>query len=182
VSDPALKVELCAMCVVSARVSAMLDVARLQNRDEKPAIDLAIVTRMCWRISAPPRWTPVWTFARGGDGGSARHARLEARSQVPGKPGGNALFHAAGADRVANRSGSVPSAMTDRISPDARPMIEPFQSGNTAGWRDLAIDRSESGRMGANDRDVGSERTTAASFPEAAFATQVKPISWYRAT
>jgi signal transduction histidine kinase len=141
VTEPALKVELVRdVRRLSSLVSAMLDLARLQNHAiEKRPIDLAVVTRDVLADFSPAALDAGIELSleqvEEGTTVVVRGVEAAVRSALANVVG-NALTHAHGAGRVvANLSRGNVSISDDGagISPSSeRKLIEPFQTGNTS--------------------------------------------------
>lgn len=139
VSEPALKVELIRdVRRLTSLVSAMLDLARLQNHAiEKQPIDLAIVTRDVLADFGPSALDAgvELSLEEVAEGAAAVHGVEAAVRSALANLVGNALIHARGARRVVAKLGRGSVSITDDgagISPDVKDkLIEPFQTGNT---------------------------------------------------
>jgi signal transduction histidine kinase len=136
VSEPDLKVKLVRdVRRLSSLVSAMLDLARLQNQAiEKRPIDLAVVTRDVLADFSPSALDAGIELEQVEDGPVVVAGVEAAVRSALANLVGNALVHAHGAGRIVAHldRGSV-SICDDGagISPGAEP-IEPFQTGDTA--------------------------------------------------
>jgi signal transduction histidine kinase len=137
VTEPALKVELVRdVRRLSSLVSAMLDLARLQNHAiEKRPIDLAVVTRDVLADFSPSALDAGIELSLEVEEGTLVVHGVEAaiRSALANLVG-NALVHAHGAGRVvANLNRGSVSICDDGagISPSSE-RIEPFQTGNSS--------------------------------------------------
>jgi signal transduction histidine kinase len=138
VTEPALRGELVRdVRRLSSLVSAMLDLARLQNRAiEKRPIDLAIVTRDVLADFSPSALDAgiELSLEQVEEGTVVVHGVEAAVRSALANLVGNALIHARGAGRVvANLNRGSVSICDDGagISPSAE-RVEPFQTGNTA--------------------------------------------------
>jgi signal transduction histidine kinase len=138
VTEPALKIELVRdVRRLSSLVSAMLDLARLQNRAiEKRPIDLAVVTREVLADFSPSALDAgiELSLEQVEEGTLVVHGVEAAVRSALANLVGNALIHAHGAGRVvANLSRGSVSICDDGagISPGSQ-RIEPFQTGNTS--------------------------------------------------
>jgi len=140
VTEPALKVELVGdVRRLTSLVSAMLDLARLQNRTiEKQPIDLAAVTRDVLADFSPSALDAGVELAlEQAEDGTAVVQGVEAavRSAIANLVG-NALIHARGARRITANLGRGSVSISDDgagIPVDSeRKLLEPFQTGNTA--------------------------------------------------
>jgi signal transduction histidine kinase len=140
VTEPALKVELVRdVRRLTSLVSAMLDLARLQNHAiEKRPIDLAVVTRDVLADFIPSALDAgiELSLEQVEQGPVMVHGVEAAVRSALANLVGNALVHAHGAERiVANLSRGKVSIRDDGvgISPCVeRKFIEPFHTGNTA--------------------------------------------------
>jgi signal transduction histidine kinase len=138
VAEPALKGELVRdVRHLSSLVSAMLDLARLQNRAiEKRPIDLAVVTRDVLADFSPSALDVgiELSLEQVEEGTVVVHGVEGAVWSALANLVANALVHAHGARRVvANLNRGSVSICDDGagISPSAE-RVEPFQTGNTA--------------------------------------------------
>jgi signal transduction histidine kinase len=136
VTEPALKVELVRdVRRLSSLVSAMLDLARLQNRAiEKRPIDLEVVTRDVLADFSPSALDAgiELSLEQDEEGTLVVHGVEAAIRSALANLVGNALVHAHGAGRVvANLNRGSVSICDDGagISPSWE-RIEPFQTGN----------------------------------------------------
>jgi signal transduction histidine kinase len=136
VTEPALKVELVRdVRRLSSLVSAMLDLARLQNRAiEKRPIDLEVVTRDVLADFSPSALDAgiELSLEQDEEGTLVVHGVEAAIRSALANLVGNALVHARGAGRVvANLNRGSVSICDDGagISPSWE-RIEPFQTGN----------------------------------------------------
>ena len=140
VTEPALKVELVRdVRRLTSLVSAMLDLARLQNHAiEKQPIDLAVVTREVLADFSPSALDAgiELSLEQIEEERVVVHGVEAAVRSALANLVGNALIHAHGAERiVANLSRGSVSISDDGvgISPSVeRKLIEPFHTGNTA--------------------------------------------------
>jgi signal transduction histidine kinase len=136
VTEPALKVELVRdVRRLSSLVSAMLDLARLQNHAiEKRPIDLAVVTRDVLADFSPSALDAGIELSLEQEGTVVVHGVEAAVRSALANLVGNALVHAHGAGRVvANLNRGTVSICDDGagISPSSE-RIEPFQTGNSS--------------------------------------------------
>jgi signal transduction histidine kinase len=138
VTEPALKGELVRdVRRLSSLVSAMLDLARLQNHAiEKRPIDLAVVTRDVLADFSPSALDAgiELSLEQVEEGTVVVHGVEAAVRSALANLVGNALIHARGAGRVvANLNRGSVSICDDGagISPSSE-RVEPFQTGNTA--------------------------------------------------
>ena len=186
VAEPVLKIELVRdFRRLTSLVSAMLDLARLQNHAiEKRPVDLA--NRDAGRargFQSLGTGRRNRTVARAGRDGARVVQGVEAavRSALANLVG-NALLHARGARRItACRSAAAAcrSAMTAAgIFPPARgKLIEPFQTGNAtedgAGSASRSSRRSWRPTAGSSHHlDAGGGTTASLRFPEATAGTR----------
>jgi len=124
---------------LTSLVSAMLDLARLQNHAiEKRPIDLAVVTLDVladFSPSALDAGIELSLEPAEGDVAVVQGVEAAVRSALANLVG-NALLHAAGAKRITAMLGRGSVSISDDgagISPgDERKFIEPFQTGNAA--------------------------------------------------
>jgi signal transduction histidine kinase len=186
VSEPALKVELIRdVRRLTSLVSAMLDLARLQNHAiEKQPIDLAIVTRDVLADFGPSALDAgvELSLEEVEEGAAAVHGVEAAVRSALANLVGNALIHARGARRVVAKLGRGSVSITDDgagISPDVKDkLIEPFQTGNTGkdgAGLGLSIIQEIMAAHGGEliVTSVPKAGTTAClRFPEAAFERQ----------
>jgi signal transduction histidine kinase len=139
VTDPAIRAELVRdVRRLASLVSAMLDLARLQNHAiEKQPFDLAIVTRDVLADLGPSALDAGIELSLEAEEGIAPIQGVEAaiRSALANLVG-NALIHARGARHVVARLSPGSVSITDDgagISPGVRDkLLEPFQTGNSA--------------------------------------------------
>jgi signal transduction histidine kinase len=185
VSDPALKVELVRdVRRLSSLVSAMLDLARLQNHAiEKQPIDLAIVTRDVLADFGPSALDAgvELSLEEVEEGAAAVHGVEAAVRSALANLVVNALIHARGARRVVAKLGRGSVSISDDgagISPDVKDqLIEPFQTGNTGkdgAGLGLSIVQEIMAAHGGElivTSGSGAGTTACLRFPEAAFAT-----------
>jgi len=140
VAEPQLKIALVRdVRRLTSLVSAMLDLARLQNHAiEKRPIDLAVVTLDVladFSPSALDAGIELSLEPAEGDVAVVQGVEAAVRSALANLVG-NALLHAAGAKRITAMLGRGSVSISDDgagISPgDERKFIEPFQTGNAA--------------------------------------------------
>ncbi len=140
VADPQLKIALVRdVRRLTSLVSAMLDLARLQNHAiEKRPIDLAVVTLDVladFSPSALDAGIELSLEQAEEDTAVVQGVEAAVRSALANLVG-NALIHASGAKRITATLGRGTVSISDDgagISPgDERKLIEPFQTGNTA--------------------------------------------------
>ena len=137
VTEPALKAELvCDVRHLTSLVSAMLDLARLQNHAiEKRPIDLGALTRDVLADFSPSALDAGIELSLEHPQGSVVVLGVEAavRSALANLVG-NALIHARGAARIVANLGRGSVSISDDgvgISPTSQ-LIEPFQTAATA--------------------------------------------------
>jgi signal transduction histidine kinase len=140
VAEPQLKVELVRdVRRLTSLVSAMLDLARLQNRTiERQPVDLAVVTRDVLADFSPSALDAGIELSLEQVEGSAtivQGVEATVRSALANLVG-NALIHARGARRITATVGRGSVSISDDgrgISPGSeRKLIEPFRTGSTA--------------------------------------------------
>jgi signal transduction histidine kinase len=140
VADPQLKIALVRdMRRLTSLVSAMLDLARLQNHAiEKRPIDLADVTRDVLADFSPSALDAgiELSLERAEEDGTVVQGVEAAIRSALANLVGNALIHARGAKRISATIGRGSVSISDDgagFSPgDERKFIEPFQTGNAA--------------------------------------------------
>ena len=188
VSEPALKIELVRdVRRLTSLVSAMLDLARLQNHAiENRPIDLAVVTRDVLADFGPSALDAgiELSLEQLEEGTVVVHGVEAAVRSALANLVGNALIHARGAGRiVANLSRGGVSISDDGpgISPCSEgKLIEPFQTGNPAkegaGLGLSIVQEIMAAHGGALIITSTPGRGTTASlrFPEASKATQAQ--------
>jgi signal transduction histidine kinase len=189
VTEPALKVELVRdVRRLTSLVSAMLDLARLQNHAiEKRPFDLAVVTRDVLADFSPSALDAgiELSLEQVEEGAVMVHGVEAAVRSALANLVGNALVHAHGAGRiVAHLSRGSVSIVDDGsgISPcSERKLIEPFQTGNPAeegaGLGLSIVQEIMAAHGGALiiTSTLGRGTTAALRFPEAPKATQGEP-------
>jgi signal transduction histidine kinase len=140
VTEPVLKAELVRdVRRLTSLVSAMLDLARLQNHAiEKRPIDLAALTRDVLADFSPSALDAgiELSLELASQGIVVVHGVEAAVRSALANLVGNALIHARGAGRVVANLGRGSVSISDDgagISPNSeRKLIEPFQTGDTA--------------------------------------------------
>jgi signal transduction histidine kinase len=185
VTEPAIRAELVRdVRRLASLVSAMLDLARLQNHAiEKHPFDLAIVTRDVLADLGPSALDAGIELSLEADQGIAIIHGVEAaiRSALANLVG-NALIHARGARHIVARLRPGSVSITDDgagISPDVRDkLLEPFQTGNSAmdsAGLGLSIVQEIMAAHGGElimTSAPGTGTTACLRFPEAAFAAR----------
>jgi signal transduction histidine kinase len=168
---------------LTSLVSAMLDLARLQNHAiEKRPIDLTALTRDVLADFSPSALDAGIEFSLepAEQGTVVVHGVEAAVRSALANLVGNALIHAYGAGRIVANLGRGSVSISDDgagISPSSgRKLIEPFQTGDTAKERaglGLSIVQEMVAHGGALTITSMPGRGTTASlrFPEAAEAT-----------
>jgi signal transduction histidine kinase len=185
VTEPALKTELvCDVRRLTSLVSAMLDLARLQDQAiEKRPIDLGALTRDVFADFSPSALDAgiELSLDRASQGIVEVHGVEAAVRSALANLVGNALIHAHGAGRVvANLSRGSVSISDDGPGVSAsfdRNRAEPFQTGNTAregaGLGLSIVQEIMAAHGGALTitSNPGCGTTACLRFPEAAQAT-----------
>jgi signal transduction histidine kinase len=185
VTEPALKAELVRdVRRLTSLVSAMLDLARLQNHAiEKRPIDLAALTRDVLADFSPSALDAgiELSLELASQGVVVVHGVEAAVRSALANLVGNALIHARGAGRIVANLGRGSVSISDDgagISPNSeRKLIEPFQTGDTAtqgaGLGLSIVQEIMAAHGGALTITSTSGRGTTASlrFPEALEAT-----------
>jgi signal transduction histidine kinase len=185
VTDPQLRVALVRdMRRLTSLVSAMLDLARLQNHAiEKRPIDLAAVTQDVladFSPSALDAGIELSLEPAEADVAVVQGVEAAVRSALANLVG-NALIHAEGAKRITATLGHGSVSISDDgagLSPgDERKFIEPFQTGNAAeGGAGLGLSIVQE-IMAAHGGEFvitstpGGGTTASLRFPEAAAST-----------
>jgi signal transduction histidine kinase len=185
VTEPALKAELVRdVRRLTSLVSAMLDLARLQNHAiEKRPIDLTALTRDVLADFSPSALDAGIEFSLepAEQGTVVVHGVEAAVRSALANLVGNALIHAYGAGRIVANLGRGSVSISDDgagISPSSgRKLIEPFQTGDTAKERaglGLSIVQeimvAHGGALTITSMP-GRGTTASLRFPEAAEAT-----------
>jgi signal transduction histidine kinase len=183
VTEPALRVELVRdVRRLSSLVSAMLDLARLQNHAiEKRPIDLAVVTRDVLADFSPSALDAgiELSLEQVGEGTPVVHGVEAAIRSALANLVGNALVHAHGAGRVVAKlnRGSVSICDDGAGIPPSSERIEPFQTGDPSkeGYGlGLSIVQEIMAAHGGTliiTSTPGRGTTTTLRFPEASEAT-----------
>jgi len=140
VAEPELKIALVRdVRRLTSLVSAMLDLARLQNHAiEKQPIDLAVVARDVLADFTPSALDAgiELSLERSGEVATVVQGVEAAVRSALANLVGNALIHAAGAKRITATLGRGSVSISDDgagiSADDERQFIEPFQTGNAA--------------------------------------------------
>lgn len=185
VADPQLRIALVRdMRRLTSLVSAMLDLARLQNHAiEKRPIDLADVTRDVLADFSPSALDAGIELAleqAEADGTVVQGVEAAVRSALANLVG-NALIHAGDAKRITAALGHGCVSISDDgagfSAGDERKLIEPFQTGNAAeggAGLGLSIVREIMAAHGGEfiiTATPGGGTTASLRFPEATAAT-----------
>ncbi|MCA1452554.1 HAMP domain-containing histidine kinase [Bradyrhizobium sp. BRP22] len=184
VPEPALKADLVRdLRRLTSLVSAMLDLARLQNHTiEKRPFDLAVVTRDVLADFSPSALDAGIELSLEESEGITIVLGVEAavRSALANLVG-NALIHACGAQRIVARLSHGSVSISDDgagISPSfEQDLVEPFQTGNPSkegAGLGLAIVREIMGAHGGEliiTSSPGAGTTACLRFPEAVAGT-----------
>jgi signal transduction histidine kinase len=184
VTEPRLKVELVRdVRRLTSLVSAMLDLARLQNHAiEKRPIDLAVVALDVladFSPSALDAGIELSLEQAGEEATFVQGVEAAVRSALANLVG-NALIHARGARRITATLGRGCVSISDDgdgiPADDEREFIEPFQTGNAAEGAGLGLSIVQE-IMAAHGGEfiitsaAGGGTTASLHFPEAAAAT-----------